>query len=207
VVKDLQTLALGPLKGVQCFNRIVGNGFRFHPRDIEMIRVHQNSGVMVKGIVGIGNGVKVHKHGYVSVNSLFSLRIKEPFLLMSQAQQVFYVSNEIDPNWLVVLETHPRYHYNVIEKEVIEDDEDALQQLQPRVTENALISQKKLQETHDPFVEIRDDISEIVIDATEVNQPKDFDENVVIQLNDNNLIDEDDEDDDQESDDDDINIT
>ncbi|KAL2934288.1 Methionine--tRNA ligase [Bienertia sinuspersici] len=242
VVKDLQTLALGPLKGVQCFSGIVGNGFRFHTRDIEMKRVHQNSGVMVKGIVGdteknyygiltdilviqyldgkwvmlfrcdwwdvhrIGRGVKVDKHGYVSVNSLCSLRTKEPFVLMSQAKQVFYVSDGLDPNWLVVVETHPRHHYNVAEREVIEDDEDALQQLQPRVAENALISQTNLQETHDPFVEIRDDIGEMVIDATEANQPKDFDENVVIQLNDNNLIDEDDSESDQESDDDDIDL-
>ncbi|KAL2926595.1 DNA-directed RNA polymerase subunit beta', partial [Bienertia sinuspersici] len=136
----------------------------------------------------IERGVKVDKHGYVSVNSLCSLCTTEPFVLMSQAQQVFYVSDELDPNWLVVLGTHPRHHYNVVEKEVIEDYEDALQQLQPRVAENALISQTNLQETHDPFVEIRDDIGEMVVDATEENQPNDFDENEVIQLNDNNLL-------------------
>ncbi|KAL2934575.1 Methionine--tRNA ligase, partial [Bienertia sinuspersici] len=95
----------------------------------------------------IGRGFKVDKHGYVSVNSLCSLRTKEPFVLMSQAQQFFYVSDGLDPNWLVIVETHPRHHYNVAEKEVIEDDQDALQQFQPRITENALISQTNLQET------------------------------------------------------------
>ncbi|KAL2944686.1 Methionine--tRNA ligase, partial [Bienertia sinuspersici] len=143
------------LKGVRCFSGIVGNGFRFHTRDIEMKRVHQNSGVMVKGIVGdteknyneiltdileiqyldgkrvmlfqcdwwdvhrIGRGVKVDKHGYVSVNSLCSLRTKEPFVLMSQAKQVFYVSDGLDPNWLGVVETHPRHHYNVAEGKLL----------------------------------------------------------------------------------------
>ncbi|KAL2933727.1 Ribonuclease R [Bienertia sinuspersici] len=215
VVKDLQTLALGPLKGVQCFGGIVGNGFRFHTRDIEMKRVHQNSGVMVKGIVRIQKEIIMEflltylRYNIWMENGLCSLHTKEPFVLMSQAKQVFYVSDGLDPNWLVVAETHPRHHYNVAERDVIEDDEDALQQLQPRVAENALISQKNLQETHDPFVEIRDDIGELLLDAIEANQPKDFDENVVIKLNDNNLIDEDDEDDsesDQESDDDDIDL-
>ncbi|XP_065871602.1 uncharacterized protein [Euphorbia lathyris] len=52
VVKDLRTFALGPLEGVKCFNGYVGNGFRFHTKETERKRVNQNSGVMVKGIVG-----------------------------------------------------------------------------------------------------------------------------------------------------------
>ncbi|XP_021733227.1 uncharacterized protein LOC110700042 isoform X2 [Chenopodium quinoa] len=78
----------------------------------------------------VGRGVKVDKHGNVSVNSLCSLRTKEPFVLMSQAQQVFYVSDGLDPDWLVVVKTHPRHHYNFVEKEGTESEEDALQQLQ-----------------------------------------------------------------------------
>ncbi|XP_021733226.1 uncharacterized protein LOC110700042 isoform X1 [Chenopodium quinoa] len=155
----------------------------------------------------VGRGVKVDKHGNVSVNSLCSLRTKEPFVLMSQAQQVFYVSDGLDPDWLVVVKTHPRHHYNFVEKEGTESEEDALQQLQ---SEGAHISSSSnLQETYDPFVEIRDDIGEMIVDATKENQPKDLNDMDLQTLDDDDLLEDDDEDaseSDQESDDDDIDI-
>uniref|UniRef100_A0A803MY00 DUF4218 domain-containing protein n=1 Tax=Chenopodium quinoa TaxID=63459 RepID=A0A803MY00_CHEQI len=173
---------------VQCFNGILANGFRFHTKNTEMKRVHQNSGVTVKDIARnmekdyyriltnileiqyldgkrvvlfhcdwwdvnrVGRGVKVDKHGNVSVNSLCSLRTKEPFVLMSQAQQVFYVSDGLDPDWLVVVKTHPRHHYNFVEKEGTESEEDALQQLQ---SEGAHISS-----SNDGYVPTNDELED-----------------------------------------------
>uniref|UniRef100_A0A803N216 DUF4216 domain-containing protein n=1 Tax=Chenopodium quinoa TaxID=63459 RepID=A0A803N216_CHEQI len=179
VEKDLKTLALGPLKGVLCFNGILENGFGFHTRDIEMKRVHQNSGVMVKGIVG-----NTEKDYYGILSDILEIQYldgKRVVLFRCDWWDINRVGRgvKVDKHG----NTHPRHHYNVQEKEVIESDEDALQQLQPMIDE----------------------------DATEENQPKDFSADEYEQFHDEDLL-EDDEDDcetDQESDgdaDDDIDL-
>ncbi|XP_019229911.1 PREDICTED: uncharacterized protein LOC109210891 [Nicotiana attenuata] len=46
----------------------------------------------------IGKGVKIDKHGFVSVNTKRKLATNEPFVLASQAEQVFYVKDNLHPN-------------------------------------------------------------------------------------------------------------
>ncbi|KAF7832267.1 uncharacterized protein G2W53_014600 [Senna tora] len=53
-------------------------------------------------------GYKVDKYGFVSVNTKRSLNTNEPFVLASQAKQVFYFDDISDPGWLVVVKTNPR---------------------------------------------------------------------------------------------------
>ncbi|XP_065859003.1 uncharacterized protein [Euphorbia lathyris] len=54
----------------------------------------------------IGKGVKIDKHGFTSVNTARKLSTDEPFVLASQVEQVFYVEDELTPNWLIVLKGH-----------------------------------------------------------------------------------------------------
>jgi len=57
----------------------------------------------------IGKGVKIDKHGFVSVNTKRKLATNEPFVLASQAEQVFYVKDNLHPNWSIVLNGHSTY--------------------------------------------------------------------------------------------------
>ncbi|PHT31460.1 hypothetical protein CQW23_27797 [Capsicum baccatum] len=51
----------------------------------------------------IGKGVKINKYDCVSVNTKRKLATNEPFVLASQAEQVFYVKDNLHPNWSIVL--------------------------------------------------------------------------------------------------------
>ncbi|XP_043808173.1 uncharacterized protein LOC110607546 isoform X2 [Manihot esculenta] len=148
-IKQLLSLARGPLNGVQQFSGYIINGFRFHTKQLEEKRVKQNSGVVVKGNFGdkrlgyfgvltnilelqylegkrvilfkcdwwdvfnIGKGVKIDKHGFITVNTARKLTRDEPFVLSSQAEQVFYVKDGLQSNWLVVLKGHSDHFSNM----------------------------------------------------------------------------------------------
>lgn len=57
----------------------------------------------------IGKGVKIDKHDFVSVNTKRKLATNEPFVLASQAEQVFYGKDHFHPNWSIVLNGHSSY--------------------------------------------------------------------------------------------------
>lgn len=124
----------------------------------------------------IGRGVKIDKGGVVSVNTRYKWNTSEPFVLMSQAQQVFYVRDGFDPHWLVVVKTHSRHQYDVPENENTEVDEDALQQSDSMSFADVFLSgDPDLEDIHNPFDGRRDDTDDIIIDANDQNQPKIFD--------------------------------
>ncbi|XP_074278569.1 uncharacterized protein LOC141602161 [Silene latifolia] len=145
-----------------------------------------------------GRGVKVDKFGFVSVNSKKRLHTTEPFVLMSQAEQVFYVKDGIDPNWLMVVKTHPRHHYDILEKEQCENDGDALQQSHPGSTYDEFLATLSVDYIDTTSELIRDDMEDTVVDSTNQNQPKEL--NVIGTENDN--IDESSDDDEDFSDND-----
>ncbi|KAI9126182.1 hypothetical protein K1719_002603 [Acacia pycnantha] len=82
-------------------------------------------------------GYKVYKYGFTSINTQCSLQTNEPFILASQAEQIFYVDDLVQPSWLVVVKTNPRNLFNMpIDKDndvsgvnVVMIDEVAYQQL------------------------------------------------------------------------------
>ncbi|KAJ0041453.1 hypothetical protein Pint_28227 [Pistacia integerrima] len=131
---------------MQRFSGYIINGFRFHTKQLEGKRVKQNSGVLVKGMVEdknidyygvlsdwwdvhvIGRGVKNDKYGFVSVNTARKLYTDEPFVLACQAQQIFYVNDGSNPNWLVVLKGRPDSFYDLPCGEKSSIDEEAFQQ-------------------------------------------------------------------------------
>ena len=76
----------------------------------------------------IGRGVKNDKYGFVSVNTARKLYTNEPFVLASQAQQIFYVNDGSNPNWLVVLKGRPDSFYDLPCGEKSSIDEEAFQQ-------------------------------------------------------------------------------
>ena len=54
-------------------------------------------------------GHSIDKYGFFLINSNCKMRTNEPYVLASQAQQVYYVKDTKDPNWLVVVKT--RYQF------------------------------------------------------------------------------------------------
>ncbi|XP_038713903.1 uncharacterized protein LOC120007624 isoform X1 [Tripterygium wilfordii] len=61
----------------------------------------------------LGRGYKIDKYGYTSVNVNGSLNSSEPFVLAFQAEQVFYIEDNVDNEWLVVVKTTPRDLYSM----------------------------------------------------------------------------------------------
>jgi len=54
-----------------------------------------------------GRGYKKDKYRFILINSKCKLRTNESYVLASQVQQVYYVKDIKDPNWLVVVKTKP----------------------------------------------------------------------------------------------------
>jgi len=48
------------------------------------------------------------------------LRTNEPYVLASQAQQVYYVKDTKNPNWLIVVKTKSRDWYDMLEEVINE---------------------------------------------------------------------------------------
>ena len=61
----------------------------------------------------VGRGVKVGKFGFVSLNSQRFLKTNDPFVLASQASQVFYCNDVANKGWLVALKVQPRDVYDI----------------------------------------------------------------------------------------------
>lgn len=58
--------------------------------------------------VSTGRAQKQDEYGFTSVNFSRSRQQNEPFVLASQAQQVFYVEDPTEKGWKVVVKTKPR---------------------------------------------------------------------------------------------------
>ena len=66
------------------------------------------------------SGVKVDEMGFTCVN-LNKIGYKsDPFIMASQVQQVFYVEDQLDSRWSVVLT--PPQHRTFVEEELVEED-------------------------------------------------------------------------------------
>ncbi|KAL9237171.1 hypothetical protein vseg_011754 [Gypsophila vaccaria] len=91
---------------------------------------------------------------------------------MSQGQQVFYVKDRTGPNWLMVIKTHARHHYDVPENESLENEGDVLQQSHSGFTINELMSTLGTNDIHS-INALRYDMEDIVVDSNDQNQPID----------------------------------
>ena len=78
-------------------------------------------------VINTGRGIKRDEYGYISVNFTRTLSTNEPFVLASQAKQIFYVKNANESNWHTVIEMQPRDLYQMSEK-ISNGDPEPLQQ-------------------------------------------------------------------------------
>ena len=58
-------------------------------------------------VINDGRGIKRDEFGYISVNFTRMLYTDEPFVLASQAKQVFYVKDSNEFDWYTVIQTQP----------------------------------------------------------------------------------------------------
>ena len=75
--------------------------------------------------VGQGRMQRQDENGFTLVNLSRPMNTGEPFILASQAQQVFYAEDPIDKGWHVVIKTTPRDCFDMDRREEI-DVEDYL---------------------------------------------------------------------------------
>ena len=66
------------------------------------------------------SGVKVDEMGFTCINFSKIGYKSDPFIMASQVQQIFYVEDQLDSRWSVVL-TPPR-HCTLVEEELVEED-------------------------------------------------------------------------------------
>ncbi|RVW39643.1 hypothetical protein CK203_109990 [Vitis vinifera] len=59
------------------------------------------------------NGIKVDELGFTLVDFSKIGHKSDPFTLASQAKQVFYVEDQLDPKWSIVLSIPPKYFNNM----------------------------------------------------------------------------------------------
>ncbi|KAH6763042.1 S-adenosylmethionine carrier 1 [Perilla frutescens var. hirtella] len=62
-------------------------------------------------------GAKLDEYGFTTINCHRFLKTNEPFVLANQAVQVFYVMDNINKGWCVVVKTQPRDLYEILQPE------------------------------------------------------------------------------------------
>ncbi|CAL9001313.1 unnamed protein product [Prunus brigantina] len=65
-----------------------------------------------------GTGYKIDRYGIITVNTTRKLNTQEPFVLASQATQVFYVKGVRNKIWSFVVETNPRNAHEMTNDEI-----------------------------------------------------------------------------------------
>ncbi|RVW75683.1 hypothetical protein CK203_055220 [Vitis vinifera] len=100
IEKELKWLAQGPRQQVLTYPGYIIHGCRYHIKNRDEARVNQNSGC---DWVDSKNGVKVDELGFTLVDLSKIGHKSDPFILATQAQQVFYVEDQVDPRWSIVL--------------------------------------------------------------------------------------------------------
>jgi hypothetical protein len=86
--------------------------------------------------IASGRNYKTNEFGYSLVNFSSLIHIGEqitddPFVLSFQVSQVYYVADERNPNWVVVVKTKPRDVYDVGEGHMDENDVDGYNDNEP----------------------------------------------------------------------------
>jgi hypothetical protein len=86
-----------------------------------------------------GSRKKEDDNGFTLLNFKGLKPNNEPYILATQAQQVFYVKDRVDKGWKVVIKTTPRHVYDMNEQTSIDDVETHLQShtfMGPQLEEN-----------------------------------------------------------------------
>ncbi|RVW62229.1 hypothetical protein CK203_061630 [Vitis vinifera] len=123
IPNTLRWLAHGPTHQVVKYPGYIINGCRYHTKERDMTCVTQNSGVSIlAGTMQIAsskdknpcdwvdnkNGIKMDELGFTLVDFSKIGHKSNPFILASQAKQVFYVEDQLDPKWSIILSIPPK---------------------------------------------------------------------------------------------------
>ncbi|XP_055960302.1 uncharacterized protein LOC126662217 [Mercurialis annua] len=143
-----------------------------------------------------GTGYKVDAFGLISVNSKRNLDTEEKFVLASQVEQVFYVQDPLDSNWLIVKKAPPRDLYNIPSGDTnnIFDDEEAYQQPElynVPTSSNIYSSSVQLETDNERFPLNRDDV---LGDAIPIEVARDIEARMHLSAADDIIYDDDDDD-------------
>ncbi|GKC36806.1 DNA mismatch repair protein [Tanacetum coccineum] len=138
---EIRLLSRGPLP-VNEYSGCMVNGFKFHTQSRETNRKTQHSGLVVQGNYGTNTidfywnykrvsdvrGLQVDKESAtISINISREWFIDQPYLLASQAKQVFYAPDlKLGKNWNVVLSNPLFKVFNVPVGDVYQDEEPQL---------------------------------------------------------------------------------
>ncbi|KAK9080111.1 hypothetical protein SSX86_001786 [Deinandra increscens subsp. villosa] len=150
VTEDLRNLASGPAEfamtnsfsSARDNNPIVGDVTYYGVlNDIIELQYGADKKVVLFRCDWISNGsrMKEDENGFTLLNFEGLKPDNEPFILASQAQQVFYVADRVDKGWKVVIKTTPRDSYDMNEQECPDDVEAHLQSetsMGPHLDEN-----------------------------------------------------------------------
>ncbi|KAA0050014.1 transposase [Cucumis melo var. makuwa] len=124
ITPSLRWIAHGPSSDVATYSCYMINGYYYHTKRRDDIRRVQNSGVSITATtmqcdwVDNRSGVKVDELGFTIVELKCIGHKSDSFILATQAKQVFYVQDSVNPEWLVVLTSPQR----TIEEDFFEDE-------------------------------------------------------------------------------------
>ncbi|TYK28599.1 uncharacterized protein E5676_scaffold2030G00110 [Cucumis melo var. makuwa] len=103
---DLYTLACGPSDCARSYSWCIANGVRFHIKD--------HDGRRPVRIVDLRKNRINIVDGFTSINTRNRWYKDEPFILVSQAAQVFYVDDyKLGQDWKIVPQIQPRHVWDI----------------------------------------------------------------------------------------------
>ncbi|KAG8382882.1 hypothetical protein BUALT_Bualt05G0125500 [Buddleja alternifolia] len=123
LTEDLLHLAYGPNKRVTHYEVCIVNGLRFHTKQhiIQLDYLGNHHVVLFKCDWFEGKSVRKDKYSYTSINTSKPWKTNEPYVLASQAQQVFYVNDiKLGNDWKIVIEAQGRSSWIVLESKADE---------------------------------------------------------------------------------------
>ncbi|XP_020085892.1 uncharacterized protein LOC109708518 [Ananas comosus] len=123
----------------------------------------------------VGRGYREDNDGFFAVNTDRQLPTNaiDPYVLASQAQQVYYVEDINDPKWHFVIKTRPRDLYDIPTMESNEVGVQSSSIMEEIIQEAEIIGNScgymNIEDEDDGFELIRNDTEGITIDADELN--------------------------------------
>lgn len=206
VTQEIKSLSIGPVGVVKFYEAYTVNGYRFHTRSREQMRVTQNSGIVTIGQskcyanardnnpieadvpyygvltdvlefkftyrlkivlfmcewydIETRSGMEKDEYGYTRLNTSRRKFEDDPFIFPSNAEQVYYSSDPVKPNWSIVLRWKPRDFYDKPEEERT-DEITCIDSIDPVIQDDETI-------TTDDVLWVRSDVESTIVDASEV---------------------------------------
>ena len=134
-----------------------------------------------------GRGVKLDGLGFTLVNLKRLLSTNEPFVLASQALQVFYVQEPVETDWHVAIMTKPRDFFDMHGDSFNANEEETYLESQPYDAQRL----KDICIDADNISEVRVDVPGTTIDTPLVTQVTIEDEGDDSEFDDNEFVDSD----------------